>query len=157
MDDIQLLLNRAYFYLKFRPRTKKEVRDYLYKKIKSRYWSQDDAEKVIKILEGEGLLNDEEFTRWFVEQRNILKPKSVFALKQELIRFGVSKDLIERYFETNELNEEKLAEEALSKRWRIFLDLDKKKRFEKAASFLARRGFSFEVIKKTISKMENEV
>lgn len=155
MEDLNLLLNRAYFYLKFRPRTIKEMRDYLYQKIKGKHWSQDDAETIIKTLKEERLLNDVEFIKWFVRERSILKPKSEFALKRELSRFGVSKNLIDEYFSQHQLNEDKLAEKSLRGKWARLATLDKKKRFGKAASFLARRGFSFDLIKKTISLMED--
>src|SRR3990167_7384562 len=96
-EDLQRLLNSAYFYLKFRPRSKKEVHDYLLKKIKKRRWSTDDVEKVIEQLEEQNFINDKEFVRWFVDQRNRSKPKGKFVLKAELLRFGIAKDLIDQY------------------------------------------------------------
>ncbi len=153
-DDLQSLLNYAYFYLKFRLRTKKEIRDYLLKKIKKRHWSHDHVEQVIKNLEEQGLINDDEFIRWLVESRNKAKPKSVFVLRRELRRFGVEQERIDNYFEKNSLDEEALAQKALMARWQRYSNLDKRARFEKAAQFLLRRGFNFDVIKKTIAKFE---
>ncbi len=155
-QDLQALLNYAYFYLKFRPRSKKEVRDYLYKKIERRHFSRDVANQAIKNLEEQDLVNDKNFIVWFVEQRNLSKPKSKFALKSELLRFGISKDLIDDYFLNNELPEDELALKALKPRWQRYSSLPSVKRFEKAASFLARRGFSFEIIKNTIEKLEEK-
>lgn len=154
-EDLQSLINFAYFYLKFRLRTKKEVRDYLLKKIKKRHWSHDHVAQVIKNLEEQGLVNDEEFIRWFVESRNKSKPKSVYVLRRELRRFGIEQEQIDAYFEKNNLDEEFLAQKALSTRWHRFADLDKQKRFDKSAQFLLQRGFSYEIIKKTVEKMEN--
>lgn len=153
-EDFQRLLNYAYFYLKFRPRTKKEIGDYLYKKITKRHWSRDDVSRVIKQLEKEGFIDDKKFIQWLVEQRSLLKPKSQFVLKRELAQHGADKDLIDEYFSQNPLNEETLVLKTLQERWRRLAHLDKRKRFEKAASFLLRRGFSFETAKKTIEKME---
>lgn len=149
-DDLQQLLNYAYFYLKFRPRSKKEVLDYLNKKIEKRHWSKDYVDKAIKQLEERKFIDDKEFVSWFVEQRNTTKPKSQFVLTGELLRFGVAKDLIDEYFLTHPLEEEELAEKTLRNRWHKFKSLPKKERFEKAANFLARRGFSFDLIKKTV-------
>ena len=42
-EDLIPLLDKAYFFLKFRPRSEKEVRDYLYKKIANKNWSREDA------------------------------------------------------------------------------------------------------------------
>ncbi len=153
-EDLQGLLNYAYFYLKFRPRTKKEVRDYLYKKIKNRHWSRDDADKVLKRLEEQDFIDDKKFVEWFVEQRNILKPKSEFAIRAELYKYGVEKDVAENYFQEKPLAEDELAEKALRSRWGRFKLLTKEKRFPKALSFLLRRGFSFAVAKIVIEKLE---
>ena len=152
-NDIQNLLNYAYFYLKFRPRSKKEVQDYLLKKIKKRHWSTDDVEKVIEQLEERGLFNDKVFVKWFVEQRNRGKPKGGFVLKGELLRFGIDKELIDLYLLENPLEEEDLAFRALKSKWQRFKNLSQKERFEKSAAFLSRRGFSFDIIRKTIEKM----
>ncbi len=153
-EDFLKLLNYGYFFLKFRPRSDKEVRDYLYKKIEKRHWSRDDVEKVIVQLKEEDLVNDKNFVSWFVEQRNAAKPKSEYVLRGELLRFGIAKDIIDDYFLNHKLNEEELAMKALTPKWRRFQDLDKRERFQKAANFLGRRGFSFEVIRKTIEKFQ---
>lgn len=155
-EDLQSLLNYAYFYLKFRPRTKKEVRNYLYKKIEKRHFSRDVADQAIVDLEEQGLVDDKKFVEWFVEQRNRAKPKSQFVLKGELLRFGIAKELIDEYFSTHEQPEEELAIKALQSRWHRFQSLPKKERFEKAATFLARRGFAFDIVKKTIEKLEEK-
>lgn len=153
-EDLQVLLNYAYFYLKFRPRTKKEMQNYLYKKIKKRHFSRDDADRAIADLKEQGLIDDEVFVDWFVEQRARGKPKGGFVLKGELLRLGVAKDLIDRYLEENPLEEETLAFRALKSKRHSFKNLSKKERFNKSAAFLSRRGFPFDIIRKTIEKAE---
>ncbi|OGK15827.1 hypothetical protein A2774_05830 [Candidatus Roizmanbacteria bacterium RIFCSPHIGHO2_01_FULL_39_12c] len=153
-DDLQELFNKAYFYLKFRPRTKKEMQKYLYKKIQKRHFSRIDADKVIADLEEQGLIDDQAFVEWFVEQRARGKPKGGFVLKGELLRLGISKELIDKYLQNNPLDEEKLAFQALKSKWHLFKHLPKKERFEKSAAFLFRRGFSFDTIRSAIRKME---
>ncbi len=155
-DDLQGLLNYAYFYLKFRPRTVKEMRDYLYKKIEKRHWSRDDVEKTIKELLELEMLNDREFIRMFVEQRNLVKPKSEFVLRRELRQHGISKEIIDEYFAGHPQNEEGLALKALERHWSRFKNLLPRDRFQKAAAYLMRRGFGFEIIKKTIRLMEEK-
>lgn len=155
-DDLQTLLNYAYFYLKFRRRTKKEVRDYLNKKTVKRHWSRDLVGQAINQLEEQDLINDKEFVKWFVEQRNASKPKSRFVLKGELLHFGIEKDLIDDYFSKHEESEDELALKALQSRWRRFSTLSKKERFEKSASFLIRRGFSFDIVRRVINKIEEK-
>lgn len=152
-NDLLILLNKAYFYLKFRPRTEKEVRNYLYKKIKTKHWSFNDVDNVIKKLKEEDLINDKKFIDLFVRDRLTLKPKGKRILIQELRQKGVNDELIEKYFSKNPINEEELALQILKKRWLRFKNLDSQKRFEKSARFLMSRGFDFNLIKKTIEKL----
>lgn len=155
-EDLQNLLNYAYFFLKFRPRTKKEIKNYLLKKIKTRHWSTDHVEEVIKDLEEQDLINDKNFVAWFIEQRNSAKPKSEFVLRHELLRHGINKELIEEYFNKNPQDEDALAEAALKPKWHRFKNLPKEKSFQKAVGFLARRGFSYGIAKSTIQKLREE-
>ncbi|PIQ72551.1 hypothetical protein COY13_01910 [Candidatus Roizmanbacteria bacterium CG_4_10_14_0_2_um_filter_36_35] len=151
--DLLSLLNKAYFFLKFRPRSEKEVRDYLYKKIKNKHWSRDDADKVLGELKEEDLIDDKKFIDWFVRARSTLKPKGQRVLTRELKQKGIADELIEKYFSENTVDEEGLALKILEKRWPRYRNLDSRKRFEKACRFLMSRGFNYDLIKQTINKM----
>lgn len=153
-DDLIPLLNKAYFFLKFRPRSEKEVRDYLYKKVAKTHWSRDDVEKIIIDLKEQLLIDDEKFTDWFVRMRTALKPKGQRLLIRELRQKGVNDELIEKYFSGNVVDEERLAFETLQKRWPRFKSLDSRKRFEKSVRFLMSRGFAYDLIKRVINKIE---
>lgn len=145
------IFKKACFFLKFRPRTEKEIKGYLIKKTKVPLKIIED---VIKKLKEEDLINDEKFIEWFVDQRKIFRPKSVWVLKKELSKLGISKDLINNFFEKKHLNEEELAIKALQKRWESFKKLPQKIKYKKTISFLIRRGFSFDISQKVFKKME---
>ena len=155
-NDLIPLLNIAFFYLKFRPRTIKETRDYLYKKVRTTHWSHEAVDKVIDHLIKLKFLDDKEFINYLVRSRTATKVKGVYAIKQELYRFGVDRELVDEYFSNTEINEEELAEKALLRRWEIIKSLPKQKRYEKASSYLRSRGFSFDVSRKTVKKLSNE-
>lgn len=148
-------LNLAYFFLKFRLRTEKEIVKYLERKKNN--FIPEIIEKVITQLKEQGYVDDEKFIKLFVEQRNKLKPKSAFALSRELQQLGINKELIDAYFEQNPENESNLALLALQKKQQTFLHLDPKTRFKKAISFLLRRGFSYEIAKKTYFLVWNSI
>lgn len=154
-DDLIPLLNIAFFYLKFRPRTIKETRDHLYKKVKTTHWSHEAVDKIINHLIELKFLDDKAFIDYLVRSRTATKVKGVYAIKQELNRFGVDRELVNEYFSNTEINEEELAEKALNRRWEIIKSLPKQKRFEKALSFLQRRGFNFDVSIKIIKKLDS--
>lgn len=156
-EDVQKALNRAYFFLKFRPRTKKEVRDYLLKKSEKYYhWSSEVIDQALLRLEQLDFINDEKFIDSYVHSRNALKPKGEFALRKELIGLGVEKSFIDNYFADNPLDEETSAFQVLKSRWLRYRHLDKKTRFEKAVQFLMRRGFTFSIAKKVTEELENK-
>lgn len=153
---LQRALNLSYFFLKFRPRTKKEVRDYLTKKsAKKTYLTEDIINQTLQRLEELNFINDQDFIGWLVEQRTAHKHKGVLAITQELRRFGVEKELIDQYFAENPQDQEHQAKLALEAKWYRFVSLDKRERFQKAAAFLSRQGFPFDIVKKTIAQMDN--
>src|SRR3989344_3552409 len=133
-NDLQELFNKAYFFLKFRPRTKKEMRDYLYKKIQKRHFSRADADEVIVQLEEQGMIDDKAFVEWFIDQRSRTKQKGAFVLKGELLRLGIPKDLIDQRLEESPIEEEDLALNALKSKWHRFKNLESRERFAKSAA-----------------------
>lgn len=154
--DVTSALNSAYYFLKFRPRTKSEVERNLKKKSVTYKWSDSVIQKTLTHLEEVNMINDREFIDWFVTQRNKSKQKSQFALRNELLKLGIQKDLLDEYFAEHAPNEEELGYQALKKRWLRFQYYDKDTRFKKSAAFLMNRGFSFDVIKKAVQKLEED-
>ncbi len=148
--DLVGLFNKACFYLKFRPRTTWEMRQYLYKKIKTTHWSTADVEKVIKHLKTIGVLDDEKFIDAFVQARKLHRPRGKRLLIKELLSFGIDKDLIEKYFANTEIDEMTLAHNLLSRRWLRWKKLSPPDRNQKAAQFLLRRGFNFDLVNQII-------
>ena len=144
----------SYFYLQFRPRTEREMREYLAKKKPKHKLTDAVIDTMIENLKEENLVNDKLFVAWLVDRRSRTKQRSAMLLKRELIKHGVDKDLIQDFFEEKPLDELPLALQALTVRWRRFTSLEKRKRFEKAVRFLQGRGFSYGIIKNAIAEME---
>lgn len=155
-DDLIPLLDMAFFYLKFRPRTIHETREHLYKKVRTTHWSHEAVDKVINHLIELKFLDDKVFIDFLVRSRTATKVKGVYAIKQELNKFGVSREMIDEYFSNSKINEEELAKKALARRWEIIRTLPKQKRYEKAINFLARRGFNYEISKKAFEDLTNK-
>lgn len=161
MDKKQLLetlLQKCYRFLSLRNRTEKEMRDYLGKKIQRFKLNnpQELIEKAIQQLKEQDLIDDKKFIEWWVEQRSYFKPKGPFVLKQELLEKGVAHDLIRQYFEENKIDELALAKQVLQKKQKTLVNLEKEEKFKKASEFLMRRGFSYELAKKTFRSVFEE-
>jgi len=147
---MEKVLSLAYRFLSFRPRTTVEVKRYLQKKSEKGLFTPGEIEAALEILKDQGYLDDLEFIKSFVNSRNILKPKSKRVLEMELKKLGVAQIDINTYFEESPSDESELAKKALQKKMKsLALITDEKKRFIKAISFLQRRGFSYDVAKKT--------
>lgn len=162
-NEATRLINFAYFYLRFRPRTEREMRQYLEKKSKKFSYGEEPVEIAMQKLTNLKLINDAQFIVWFVELRGSSKKKSIALLKNELRVRGISGEIISNYFDENIIDEFEGAVKALGSQWRRFNKeampagrQDKRKRFEKAAAFLQRKGFSYSIIKKAIAEIEEK-
>ena len=149
MDQSEGFYNRSLRYLAIRPRSEKEIRDYLKKKKAS----DEVIDLVIERLASHKFIDDEEFVRWWVRQRTVNKPQSYSLTKRELLIKGVDKETIDEVFQ--EPDEERQDEYALAKKIverKIgkYRNLDKKEIYEKLGGVLSRRGFSWEIIKRAI-------
>lgn len=83
-------------YRSYRPRSAKEMSDYLQKK----GFEPALVEKGIEYLISINLLNDEEFAAMIARDRLHLRPIGKMALKNVLYKKGVSKEIVEKTIET---------------------------------------------------------
>jgi len=145
-NEFQKLLNRALRLISRRPRSEKEIRDYLRRK-KS---PPKLIEEVIKKLKKLKQINDLEFARWWVEQRSTFRPRGKFGLTMELRQKGIDKTIIEKSI--NKVDELPLATKLAQKKLRVYKNLPRQEFYQKMSAYLARRGFSWEIIKKVVAK-----
>lgn len=138
--DQDRLFAKAFKLLSYRPRTVQEIKLRL-KKISD---SSKLIKKVIDRLIKENLLNDQEFTSWWIDQRTRFKPKGNFALKAELFQKGVNRDIISSNLLTPS-QEKILAKKVLTSKHLLSKP--------KAIQRLKYRGFSSSVIYKIIDEL----
>jgi regulatory protein len=153
-SSIPDILVSAYRYLSYRPRTEKEIRSHLSKKLSLHDWSPDDVEQAIELLREENHINDLAFIDWYVTARSARKFKSVFAIKGELRRMGLSDDLIAEYFSSQSVDEHEQATQLLQKKWHLYQNEEPGKRQQKVYRYLASRGYSSDVIRHALARIE---
>jgi len=146
-NEFQKLLNRVLRLISRRPRSEKEIRVYLKRK-KS---PPKLIEEVIKKLKKLKQINDLEFARWWVEQRTTFRPRGKFGLTMELRQKGIDKTIIEKAI--NKVDELPLATKLAQKKLRVYKNLPRQEFYQKMSAYLARRGFSWDVIKKVVAKL----
>ncbi len=153
------LYGRALEYSLMRPHSKREVKDYLWRKtretkyksrrtgeIKSRPGvSQTVADRVLARLEEKGYIDDEKFARWWVESRNLTKGSSLRKLTSELQAKGVARNIIESVLEATDRSDSNELHKIITKKRHRYDDE------QKLIAYLARQGFSYDDIKSALS------
>jgi regulatory protein len=153
MDDFEKFYRASLNYLSFRPRSEKEMRDYLVKK----KCDEQTTKRIIESLLRTKFLDDEEFARRFVEQRTKFKPKANRIIKYELKQKGIAKALIDQLFENKEESVasdfSKALDLAQRKMPRFAKVEDKRKVYEKMGRYLASKGFDWDTVKEVIDQI----
>lgn len=151
MDHFEKYLGLVYRYLSIRNRSEKEIRDYLQKKNAP----VEIIERLVATLYEQKFLNDEAFARSWVISRARFRPRGKRMLQMELQQKGISKELIEQVLtEENEETPDELtqAKNLIARRIEKVRDLPRQEIYQKVGAFLARRGYSWEIIKKSIDE-----
>ena len=149
MASYEQYLNNTLYYLSFRGRSEKEIRDYLQKKNAS----AEIIEKIISKLKQQKFLNDEQFAKDWAHSRTTYRLKSKRIIKMELRNKGIDPEIIEKTINQKgdeEISDSQQIKKLLEKRFYRYKGLPRDKLYQKMGGFLARRGFDWSIIKKSI-------
>lgn len=111
------------------------------------------SQKIINKLKEQKFINDIEFVKWWVDQRERLKPRSSKLIKFELKQKGIARELIDEIFETDLSSDLEKAKILAQKRISRYKNETPKKIYEKMGRFLASKGFDYDIIKEVIEKV----
>jgi len=144
-DEEQRAYERALRYLSRRPHSEKEIAN----KLSRNRIEISVQDRVLKRLREASLVDDGAFARVWVENRQIFRPRSGRMLRSELRGKGVSKEAIETALEG--FDEAEAALTVAMKACKRYRDLSEEASNRRLKQFLARRGFSYELISSTLS------
>lgn len=150
--EFQKTLDKLLKFATLRPRSEREFKDYLKRK-KVHESIHNELFNRLKRLE---LMDDRKFAQWWVEQRNSFRPKPKSILYKELCIKGINREIIRKILEELKVDESKIAKELLEKksyRWDKLAKVDKNKARQKAAQFLARKGFAWEIVDRVVREV----
>jgi regulatory protein len=145
--------NLSLRYLSFRPRSEKEVLDYLKEKQKKAPNLTDDiVYSIMAKLQEYKFINDFEFAKFWLKQRTQYKNKPIRVVRYELTQKGISRSLIDEILEDQENKEVDLesAKKLATKKLDFYRNLPEDKRQEKVMNHLLRKGFSYDIVKKVL-------
>jgi regulatory protein len=137
-----------------RPHSAKEVRDYLYRKtrpVRNKTGemrdgvSPDVTVRVFDRLVEKNYINDENFARYWVENRSLAKGASKRKLTAELRTKGVEQSIIEQLLSESDRTDEDEIQKVIAKKRSKYPDN------QKLMSYLARQGFSYDDIKSALA------
>ena len=151
-DSNRLAVEASLNFISYRPRSSKEVDAHLRRK------SFDEAARdhAVHRLRELGYLDDAAFARFWVESRETHRPKGQRALAWELRQKGIADAIIEDVLARYGGDETALARAAACKRAAAIATADHDEFRQKLGAFLARRGFSYEVVEQVVSELWEE-
>ena len=142
--------NIAFRFLEIRPRSTKEIVD----KLRGKGCTDRLVEQTIAFLQNQKFLDDERFARDWVEYRlkqSYGSNRIILELKQK----GIGREIIQNALSLSaqdDLQEETVLQLA-QKRAGRYKNLEPAKRKKRIFDYLARRGFTLELIKKAVSQI----
>ena len=164
------LYQRTLEWVLVRPRSVRETRDYLSKKLKTsssdsllrarrygaqslvplpvgRVQSSEDilelSENIIQKLLDKKYLDDYKFAEWYVENRFVKKGISKKRLKMELFKKGIAREIVDEVIDDRDDEEE--IRKVIAKKRAKYDD-------EKLMGYLVRQGFSYDLVKQVLSE-----
>ena len=149
-SDFTFVLEKVLKFLSFRPRSEFEIDEYMLRQ----NIGEETRKMVRQKLKQLKLIDDEAFAKWWLNQRSVFRPEGRRLVSFELRRKGVAKEIIEELMTESRPRTadvflaEKLAKKRLA-RLKKLPEIETKK---KIWAYLARKGFSFEVIKEAVVK-----
>ena len=171
------LYQRTLEWVLTRPRSERECRDYLYRKLRksssetlgparrhgrtgallapvvARGSSEDIPElssTIIQRLKAKNYLDDRRFAEYYVENRFVKKGVSLKRLKMELLKKGVSKEIIEEVLAKTDRNDKEELEKIIAKKRARYSD-DKK-----LIQYLCRQGFPYDLVQELVQSYETD-
>lgn len=149
------LYARALEYSLMRPHSAKEVRDYLYRKTRDSRTKTGEVKKGVPTeltdrafdrLVEKGYIDDEKFTRYWVENRSLSKGASRRKLTAELRTKGVEQSIIDAALVSSERSDEAELQKVIAKKRARYPDE------RKFIAYLAGQGFAYDDIKRALGE-----
>ncbi|WP_234573363.1 regulatory protein RecX [Rhodohalobacter sp. 614A] len=155
-EDLVAIRDACFRYLSRRDHSSFELKQ----KVGKKGFKTSDIEQVIQNLSDSGYLDDETFAAKFVEEKTELNQWGPKKIKSHLYKKGIDRKIIDKVLthKTDDLQLQQICVDLVMKRKRHFLrENDDYKRKQKIYRYLAGRGFSGSVIKKSLPRITEKL
>jgi len=150
-ESVERSYGAALNFLSYRPRSRREIADYFRRK----KIDLDVVEAVVARLERAGLLDDQEFARFWVDNRQSFRPRGTRALRMELRQKGLESGVIDEAL-AQVGDEEDTAYATGLTRVRTYGAFDEREFSRKMIGFLQRRGFPYDAASAAAKRLWDE-
>lgn len=156
-SELAKLYDRALDYLSRRPRSQREMEQYLFKKLRkynldlaTKEREQEVVDTLIQRLIAANYINDEDFAKWWIEQRTERRaPLGYQRIRSELFQKGVSGPTIESVWEAMNVDESDLMQKQFEKLQQKY-NIEDPKDKQRLVQNLQRKGFRWDQIKSVL-------
>lgn len=140
----------AFFLLKFRLRSEKE----LYERLKKKKFPEGEIKKVIAFLKEKKFIDDQAFVKVWVNSR-LRQSIGLKRISQELRLKGIAKEVIDdRLSEVkSDYSESEIVGKLALERLKKLKDVEPTKAKSRVYGYLIRRGFSPDIVIDTLNKL----
>lgn len=146
----QKCYNAAARLLGYRPRSEHEMRQ----RLTQRGFDNDTIETVLTRLKEQDLINDNDFARFWKDNRQSFSPRSQWLTRMELKQKGVPGEIIDQV--VGDISDIDNAYHAARKKACSLAAVDYQSFRRRLGEYLKRRGFGYSVIIKTIERLWQE-
>jgi regulatory protein len=151
-DDMARATEAALAFLAYRPRAEKEVRV----RLRRGGFAPDTIDQVVARLHDWRYLDDADFARRWVEGRSASRPRGRRLLQQELRQKGIDTETARATLDEADLDEATAAEELARRRLPAYAGEDLLTVRRRLGSYLARRGYAYDVVRAAIDRVLGE-
>jgi regulatory protein len=146
----QKCLDTALRLLNYRPRSERELTI----RLQQRAFDENDIQAVLSNLKKQGYIDDSNFARFWADNRQAFSPRSRQMTEAELKQKGVLPEIIEQ--ELSHVDDSENAYRAANKYVRHLKTADYPGFRRRLGEYLRRRGFGYDVINNTVTRLWNE-
>lgn len=151
-DEVGRATGAALNLLARRPRSSQEVRT----RLKQRGFAEPAVDEALTRLAGWNYIDDADFARYWVENREANRPRGKRLLEQELRHKGVDREVARTAIDAAEPDEFAAALELANAKMRSYSNLDPQVARRRLAGFLGRRGYGYDVIGPVLRRVFDE-
>jgi len=151
-DTYEVAFQKALQFIQHRPRSIEET----HRRLSTKGFNDDVIEATLEKLQEKNWLDDFDFARQWIENRNAFRPRSNRLLAYELKLKGVADETINRALDQFSGDQDQLAYQAGIKKARKCRNESKFDFLKKVGGYLGRRGFHYGIIKPTVERLWEE-